>query len=294
MRVALEESGKLALGLLGALVLALAISALSVPGAAHSPRAFALAALARLLAFLRLDFGTSRITDLPAVDMLASHVPVTATLIALGALVSVALGAPLGLLFGSGGLRRVAAPIVQIVSAAPVFVAGLAVAYAANRFLGWPPGAGPFPGPGELLHPDAQALRRVVLPALTVGFAGTAAIHVALRRAAAGEQDQPYRESLRRLGLSALEIDRVYVAPVILAGLFSSLGEVVVAFIASAVVSEWVFRCPGAADLFVKSVALGDWNMAGLILFLFCALSLVIAFIGRLLGGAILRAESQA
>lgn len=284
----------LALGLLGALVLALALSALSVPNAAQSPRAFALATLERLLAFLRLDFGTSRITGLPAADMLASHAPVTATLIVLGALVSVALGAPLGLLFGSGRLRRAIAPVVQIVSAAPVFVAGLALAYAGNRLLGWPIGGGAFPGAWALLHPDAQALQRVVLPALTVGFAGAAAIQLALRRCAADEQNQPYREGLKRLGLSALEIDRVYVAPVILAGLLRSLGEVMVAFIASAVVSEWVFRCPGAADLLVKSVALGDWNMAGLILFLFCALALVIAFIGRLIGGAVLRAESRA
>jgi peptide/nickel transport system permease protein len=291
MRAALNESGRLALSLLGALILSAALCALSVRGSTGGARAFFDAFLGRAEAFAHFDLGTSLITGLPAADELASHIPVTAILIALGALVTAILGAPLAIL-GSTRFRRAAAPIVQIVSAAPVFVAGLALAFAANRLLGWPLGEGAFPTASDLLHPDLRAVQRVLLPALTVGLAGTAAIQVALRRAAAGEQEEPYRQGLRRLGLSALQIERFYVAPMVLAGLLSGLGDVMIAFISSAVVSEWVFRCPGAADLLVKSVALRDWNMAGLILFSFSAAVLTVASLGRLLAGLILKGES--
>jgi peptide/nickel transport system permease protein len=168
-----------------------------------------------------------------------------------------------------------------------VFCAGLALAFLARNLLGWPISDGAFPSIPQLLHPDASVLRDVSLPALTVGLAGMAAIQVALRRAASEVQDAPFRAGLRRLGLSTLEIDRVYVAPIVFAGLFANLGEVVLALFSAAVVSEWVFKCPGAADLFVKSVALHDWNIAALILFFFAAIVLLANFAGRVIAEAI-------
>jgi peptide/nickel transport system permease protein len=119
-------------------------------------------------------------------------------------------------------------------------------------------------------------------PVLTVGLAGTAAVRIALRRAAVELEDASFRTGLSRLGLPAFEVDRVYVLPQVLAGLLRSLGEVVLALLSAAVVAEWVFRCPGIADLFVKSVALRDWNMVALILFLFAAATMLADFGGRI------------
>jgi peptide/nickel transport system permease protein len=182
----------------------------------------------------------------------------------------------------------------EIVSAAPVFCAGLALAFLARDFLGWPASSGAFPSVQQLLHPDASTLRDVVLPAFTVGLAGMAAIQVTLRRAASEVQDAPFRAGLRRLGLSTPEIDRVYVAPMVFAGLFANLGEVVLSLFSAAVVSEWVFKCPGAADLFVKSVALHDWNIAALVLFFFATIVLLANFAGHIVAEAIAGAGGTA
>ena len=65
-RFALRESGRFALGLFGALVMASAISALSVPG-----DGFAAATGERFLAFVRLDLGTSAISGASAAQELA-------------------------------------------------------------------------------------------------------------------------------------------------------------------------------------------------------------------------------
>ena len=79
-----------------------------------------------------------------------------------------------------------------------------------------------------------------------------------------------------------MEIERVYVAPQIVAGLLASAGEIMRALLAASVVAEWVFHRPGAADLFVKSAALKDWNMAALILLVFAVLSFLADLLGKL------------
>jgi peptide/nickel transport system permease protein len=285
VRFALRESGRLVLGLFGALLLAAAIASLSSDN--HGLGADLAATAGRLLAFLQLDFGTSAISGASAAQEFAAHAPVTLTLILLGLSVAILLGAPFGLLLSSAPVRRTTAPVIQIASAAPVFCAGLALAFVARKFLGWEPANGEFPAIQQVMHPDDAVLRLVLMPALTVGLSGMAAIQVALRRSASEAQGEPFREGLRRLGLSALEIDRAYVAPMVFAGLFQNLGEVFAALLSAAVVSEWVFKCPGVADLFVKSVALQDWNVAALILFFFASIVLFASFTGRLISETI-------
>ncbi|HWA89562.1 MAG TPA: ABC transporter permease subunit [Rhizomicrobium sp.] len=286
-RYALKESGRWALAVLGALLTAAAVSALSVPGAVAGAGAYAIAFGGRLLAFLALDFGASAISGDSVAQELAAHGPMTADLVGFGTVIAILLGVPLGLALGTGPFRRATAPLIQIVSAAPVFCAGLALAYAARHLFGWYQGV----AESAPAHLDVAALRAVLLPALTVGLAGTAAIQVALRRAASEAQDNPFRTGLRRLGLTALEIERVYVAPRVFAGLLSSLGEVMLALLSAAVVSEWVFQCRGIADLFVKSLALHDWNMAAAILLVFAAATSTAEFAGRL--GACLLTRSS-
>ncbi|MBV9990093.1 MAG: ABC transporter permease subunit [Alphaproteobacteria bacterium] len=272
-RFALKEGGKWVLALFGALLIAAALSALADPGPY-------LAAFGnRLMAFLSLDPGRSTISGLPAARELAMHGPATADVVLLGALMALMLGLPLGLLLGTGGMRRATAPVIQIVSAAPVFCACLALAYAAFHLFG--------------IRPDtASRVTTLFLPTVAVGLAGTAAVQMALRRAASLAQDSPFRLGLRRLGLTAMEIERVYVAPQIFAGLLESLGEVMLTLLSAAVVAEWVFQSHGIAELFVKSVALHDWSMAAPILLVFAALTCTAEFLGRVGSRVLMRAAS--
>lgn len=286
-RYALKESGRWALALLGALLIAAAVSALSDAGAKTGWGGYAAALAGKLLAYVQLDFGRSAITGARVAEELAMRGPVTADLVGLGALMAVLLGVPLGLALGTGSFRRATAPLIQIVSAAPVFCAGLALAYAARHLFGWYQGTS-----GGSAHLDAATLRAFLLPAITVGLAGTAAIQIALRRAASEAQDSPFRRGLRRLGLGAMEIERVYVAPLVFEGLLSSLGEVMLALLSAAVVSEWVFQCRGIADLFVKSLALHDWNMAAAILLVFALATSTAEYAGRLGARVLMRAAS--
>ena len=278
---AARQAGRLALGLLGAAVLAAAISAIAAPRAPGLAPFLAAAGL-RLWTFAQLDFGTSAISGLAAIDELGRRVPATLALVLAGGGVALIVGAPLGLLFGAGPIRRAAAPLMQIVTAAPVFCAGLALAYGAVHLLHWPVSVNaPVTSAAPIFSRSMQSLEFALLPVLTVGLAGAAAVQLALRRVAAESAGEAFHTGLRRMGLSALEIEWVYAVPKVIAGLLASAGEIMLTLLSAAVVTEWVFHRSGAADLFVKSVALEDWNMTALILFIFAGLAFLADFLGR-------------
>ncbi|MEI9887213.1 MAG: DJ-1/PfpI family protein [Rhizomicrobium sp.] len=282
LRFVLREAGRLALGLLGAVLLAAAVSALAAPQAGDGSLGFLIAWGRTLAAVLNLDFGRSAMSGNAALEELTAHLPLTLGLVAEGFAVALLVGIPVGLLFGAGPARRAAAPLIQIVSAAPIFCAGLALAFAAANLLHWPvPIAGGVKSGLALWPHSAAAFETLLLPVLTVGLAGAAAAQLALRRAGSESASEPWRVHLRRMGLSPLEIESAYGVPQIFAGLLASLGEVMLALLSAAAVAEWVFNYAGAADLFVKSVALHDWAVVAPILLSFASLTLIADFIGR-------------
>jgi ABC-type dipeptide/oligopeptide/nickel transport system permease component len=164
----------------------------------------------------------------------------------------------------------------------------MALAYAAFHLLHWPVPIGTGEKSGLILMPHTMVqLQAALLPVLTVGLAGAGAAQLALRRAAAQTTRAPWRVQLRRMGLSAWDVESAYVVPVVLAGLLASLGEVMLALLSATAVTEWVFNYAGAADLFVKSVALRDWRIAAAILFVFAALTMTAHFVGVCAGRAV-------
>jgi len=282
LRFVLREAGRLGLGLLGAVLLSAAIAGLAAPHAGDGPWHFLVAWGGALSAYAHLDFGHGAMTGAPAAEEIAHRLPLTLGLVFEGLAVALFVGIPVGLLFGSGPVRRAAAPLVQVMSAVPIFCAGLALAFVAANLLHWPVPSGIGDAAGLALAPrDARQLRELLLPVLTVGLAGAAAAQLALRRADAETAGQPWRMQLRRMGLAAWEVETVYGLPRIFAGLLGDLGEVMLALLSAAAVAEWVFNYAGAADLFVKSVALHDWAIVAPILLSFAALAMTADFAGR-------------
>jgi len=273
-----RQAVRLVVGVFGAALIAAAISAIGAPHA-HGLAPFFFAAVGRLVHFARGDLGQSAISGLPVLQVLAGSVPQTLLMVLEGACLALVAGLPLGLLATVGPTRRATAPLVQIVTATPVFCAGLALAYGAVHLLHWPVSVN-MPV-GASVSPD-QALQIAALPVVAVGLAGAAAVQLALRRAASEASGGAFRSGLKRLGLSAFEIERRFVLPQVLAGLVASAGEIMMALLSAAVVTEWVFHQSGVADLFVKSVALADWNMAAIVVFIFACLTFVAEFAGRI------------
>src|ERR1700733_872045 len=286
-RFGLRRAGRLALGLLGAMLMAGAVATVAMTDARGGIAHYVSAFIVRLLGMLRLDFGASLISGAPAGEILAQRLPATLELVGAGLLVAALVGLPLGILLSMSRISRAAAPLVQIVAAAPVFCAGLALLWVASVVLGWDMTGGAPPDLWAALSSGngariGVALRALALPALTVGAAGAASVQLAFRRTANEALDAPYRRGLRMMGLGVLEVDSLYLVPQVLAGVVASLGEITLSLLSAAAVAEWVFNWPGAAVLFLKSVALRDWSVVALVLFSFAAITLAAEFIGAL------------
>jgi ABC-type dipeptide/oligopeptide/nickel transport system permease component len=273
-RLLVRQALRFASGLLGAVLLAAALSAL-----AHSDdtaATFAPAFLSRLAAMAQFDFGSSQVSGGSAFGTVAAALPYTAGLLALGAVVAIGVGVPLGFLLRWPTAQRAIAPLIQIVAATPVFCASLALIWLSVRVFG----IRPMPPAGGLF--EGSVAETLVLPILAVGIAGAGAVQLALHRVASEIQDQPWRSGLRLMGLPQFEIDRLYVAPQMFAGLFANLGEVALAMVSAAAVTEWVFGWPGAAVLFVKSLAFADWDVAALVLLILAAIKFGADVIGAI------------
>jgi peptide/nickel transport system permease protein len=176
-----------------------------------------------------------------------------------------------------------------VITATPVFCAGLALAYGAVHLLHWPVSVN---APvGAAVAPD-QILQITALPVLTVGLAGAAAVQLVLRRATLRSSGEAFRSGLKLMGLGSFEIEILYVVPPVFAGLAIGAGEIMVALLSATVVAEWVFHRAGAADLFVKSVALADWDMAAILLFVFASMTFTADFLGQVLGHALAPREA--
>jgi len=285
LRHGLNETGRFAAGLIGALLLAAAVSA------SGAPQGYGSAFAARLLALARLDFGASDLTGAPALQELSAHLAPTLQLLAPGAAIAILAGVPLGLALSWNAAWRLARPMLVLAASVPVFCVALALVWLASR-LGWDLAA----AKGETFVPALlggdvagafAALAAFGIPALVVGLAGAAVVQAAVRRATRAAAAEPYRANLRLMGLGGWEIDRLYLAPRLLAGLFACLGETALALFAATAVAEWVFGWPGDATLFIHSVALGDWNVAAAILFALAAATIFVGFIGTLAASAL-------
>ncbi len=292
-RFLLLELGKFVLWLAGAVLGAAALASLSAP---HGGWNFLSTFPSHVAAYLHGEFGRSSIEGLPAMQMAVAGLPATLELLLCGAAIALAAGVPLAIAVGRGPIRRATVPFIQFIGSAPVFCGGLALAWAAFSLFHWRTGASGDVGlalgfPSALLRGDVAAaaagLHQLILPALTVGAAGAASVHLAMRRAAATTDSESYRQGLKLMGLGALEIERVYVWPRIFAGLLSGSGEIVLTLISAAAVAEWVFGWPGDAVLFVKSVALSDWSVAALVLLVFAALKFSADFAGAVAARAL-------
>lgn len=292
-RVGLRQAGDFALGVLGAVLLAASVAAVSAHGTGAG--GFLRALFARLIAIGRLDFGFSSVTAAPAFAELSHRLPATLELVGFGAVIAIVVGVPVGVFLSAGRAVRTGAPLIQIVAAAPVFCAGLGLLWLSARVLHWQGSPRETPllaavTAGNIGAIEA-ALREVALPALTVGLAGAASVQLALRRAVGQAADAPYRRGLRAMGLGRFEIDWLYLVPQVVAELLRSLGEIASSLLAASAVAEWVFDWPGAADLFLKSVALQDWAVVGIVLLAFALLTLTAEFVGS--AGAFLIARTE-
>ncbi|HTJ84069.1 MAG TPA: ABC transporter permease [Polyangiaceae bacterium] len=199
---------------------------------------------------VHVDLGTSFTYRKPVIELIAKRLPASIELALAAMLVQILLGLSLGALAAARRGKRTDDAIVAtsvVLGATPTFVVGLLLQYVLAYRLGWLPLDGSGASSGD-------TLRALALPALTLGFFGTA-LFVRLVRTELGRAlGEPYVIAARARGASRLRAGAVHalrnaIAPIVQLGVLD-LG----ALVGGAVVTERIFRWPGLGELAVVAI----------------------------------------
>ena len=216
---------------------------------------------------VRLDMGTSFRTRQPALDEVLSRVGATLQLgiAALG--FSLMIGVPIGVLSAvkrGTPLDLLARSFALIGQATPNFWLGLMLILFFSVQLGWLPTGG------------ARELRSLILPAVTLGAASSAAIVRLTRSGMLDVLGSDFIRTARSKGLSNFTVLWRHALRHALMPVLTILGIQVGHVIAGAIVIETVFAWPGMGRLMIQSISSSDYPVVqvGVI---FIATSIVLA-----------------
>ncbi|MGV9770991.1 ABC transporter permease [Streptosporangium sp. NPDC003464] len=202
-----------------------------------------------LLGVLRGDFGRSHVDRAPVAAEILSRVPATLWLAGVASLIAVG---PAVLVSVRAALRpraldsRIARAVAVTVAAVPPYVVGiLLISLVAVGARALPTG-----GDGS---PEA-----VILPAVTLGLAGTATLLRLLRADLAAVARLPFVKLALAKGLTARRTVVVHALRAAAPGAITAAGIVLTELLAGAVVVETLFAWPGVGQLAVSAIRQRD------------------------------------
>ncbi|GAA3649505.1 ABC transporter permease [Microbacterium marinilacus] len=210
---------------------------------------------------VRGDLGSSLLTGSPVADQLWEKAQVTVPLGVLSMLVALLIAMPFGVL---SALRRGRASgtlisgLAQGLAAVPVVWAGMMLVVVFAVVLGWLPAQG-FPRSGWA-SPD-QALRALVLPALTIGVVEGAMLLRFVRSATLQAIGQDFVRTGAAKGLTRTQALIRHGLPSVGLSIVTVLGLQVAGTVVGAVVIERVFNLPGIGRMLASDVGSRDLAM---------------------------------
>lgn len=203
------------------------------------------------------DLGHSFSQNMDVLPLILQRFPATLQLALAGLFVELAIGVPLGLLAATrrDSLYDRGATVVSIVLvSAPSFWVGLLLIH----YLGFLPstmlGVDIFPMGGY----KALDLRYLILPALTVGFAGGAYYTRLTRIAMLEELQRDYVRTARAKGLSERSVNWKHAFRNAVGPIVTQIGLDLGFFLGGIVVVEQIFSWPGIGKLAVDSIRTAD------------------------------------
>lgn len=207
---------------------------------------------------LRFDLGTSVVTGTEISSELAEKAEVTIPLTIMSLLVVLLVAIPLGVF----AAYRAGTPLGQLVAASSVLASAIPVVWAGllgtlllSSWLGWLPSQG-FPRDGWA--EPFQAVRSLVLPALTIGLIEGAILFRLVRSATLRALDADHVRTAMSQGNSRLRALLTQGLPGVGLSIISMLGLQAAALLVGAVVVEQLFSLPGLGTMLVSDVGERD------------------------------------
>jgi peptide/nickel transport system permease protein len=225
---------------------------------------------------VRGDLGTSLVTGTPVGEELAEKAAVTVPLALMSLVIALLVSVPFGVL---AALRRNTAAgtafavTAQALAAVPVVWAGMILVIVFAVWLGWLSPQG-FPRSGW--DDPGDAIRALLLPALTIGVVEGAVLLRFVRSATLEAIGQDYVRTAAATGLTRRRALLTHGLPNVALSVVSVLALQVAGLLVGAVIVEQLFTLPGVGRMLVTDVGNRDLTMVQGSVFLFTAIVLVI------------------
>jgi len=229
-----------------------------------------------ILQVFRGDLGISFRDGRPAIQIVAERLPATLALTLPALLLKVGIGVAAGIMAAlhRGKLADRAIMLAAVTGfTIPSFVLGLLLVLVFAVNLNWLPSGG------------QESWRSAILPIITLGVGGTAALARFTRSAMLEVLGQPYIRTASAKGLSWRNVVSGHALPNAAIPTVTVVGLMVGTLIAGAVVVESVFSWPGVGRLLVVAVANRDLAVVQCILLLVAVTMVVSNLVVELLYG---------
>ncbi|MFM9970150.1 MAG: ABC transporter permease [Burkholderiales bacterium] len=215
--------------------------------------------LAYVADMVRGEFGRSYKWDRPVAEMLLDRLPVTGTLALLGGALTLGIGLPLGVIaarYRGQAADYFARGVALIGQSVPIFVLGLLGILLFSVKLAWLPVAG------------VDKALGYVLPAMTLGWFGVAAMIRVTRVSMLNALGADYIVTARAKGLSRAHIVYRHALPNALIPIVTIFGLILATLLTGAVVTETLFGLPGVGRLAVEAIVTRDFPIVqGVVVF---------------------------
>jgi peptide/nickel transport system permease protein len=128
-----------------------------------------------------------------------------------------------------------------------------------------------------------DALAHLVVPIIVLGTSGTAFLTRAMRAAVLDELDRMYVLAAKASGLSPMQLLLRYPVRMALNPIASTLGWRLTYVISGAPIVGFVLALPDTGPLFLNALLSQDMQLAGAMVLIFCALTIVGTFVSDVL-----------
>ncbi len=207
------------------------------------------------------DFGYSRLHHRPVLEILWPRVGVTAELLGISVLLSLAVAIPAGVL----AARRAYSWLDHLIGllslgaySIPAFWLALMLIMAFSVELGWLPAG----GLGNLADQGAEAWRHRVLPVVALSAATVGGFIRFVRAAMMEELRRGYVRTARAKGLRERQVVYRHALRNALMPVVTILGLSLGTLFSGALVTETMFAYPGMGKLIYDAVMASDYNLA--------------------------------
>ncbi|MEX2542935.1 MAG: ABC transporter permease [Trueperaceae bacterium] len=239
--------------------------------------------------FLRLDFGFSWEWQRPVSELIADRLPLTLALAFSTLLFMYGIALPIGI-YSAVRQYSIADHSFSLIGyiglATPNFLLALIMMYFGQQWFGQSVGglfSPHFEGQPFTWAKFIDLLAHLWVPVVVLGTAGTAFLVRSMRAVLLDELDKMYVVAARAGGIHPLRLLIKYPVRLALIPIVATLGWRLTYVISGAPIVGVVMGLPDTGPLFLKSLLNQDMQLAGALVFIFCALTVIGTFVSDIL-----------